>query len=112
MKRLGKGWRLYPVLALGLGWIFLSRPDVRGDAEPAPLRAGFAEIDITPAVGKDFQPVYIAGFGKNRVATGVHDPILARAVVLQHGDRKIALVSVDLVGLFLSSVEKVRRELP
>src|SRR6185503_8684692 len=81
-------------------------------ADDAPVQAGFAEADITPKVGKDLPPVYVAGFGKNRVATGVHDPIMARAVVLQHKDEKIALVSVDLVGLFLPRIEKIRRELP
>ena len=35
-------------------------------------RVGFAEVDITPTLDKK-KPVYMAGFGKNRVATGVHD---------------------------------------
>lgn len=74
------------------------------------LEAGFAEVDITPTLGKE--PVFLAGFGKNRLATAVHDPIMARAVVLRHGKQKIALVSVDLVGLFLERIESVRRELP
>lgn len=70
---------------------------------------GFAECDITPDLkGK---PVYIAGFGKNREAKGVHDPLKARAVVLKHGKEKIALVSIDLVGFFHPSVEKVRQKL-
>ena len=54
----------------------------------------------------------MAGFGKNRKATAVHDPLMARAVVCAHGKIKIALVSVDLVGLFHPLVEKIRRRLP
>ena len=41
-------------------------------AQPAAaLLAGFGETDITPDPAK--KPVYLAGFGKNRKATKVHD---------------------------------------
>ncbi|MCI0685369.1 MAG: neutral/alkaline non-lysosomal ceramidase N-terminal domain-containing protein [Gemmataceae bacterium] len=73
------------------------------------LRVGFGACDITPALDKK---VYIAGFGKNRVAKGVHDPLMARVIVLADGQRKIALASVDLVGLFLPVVERIRQRLP
>ena len=73
------------------------------------MLAGFGEADITPNLRA--KPVYMAGFGQNRKATGVHDPLKARAVVLAHGRRKIALVCVDLVGFFLPDVEKVRARL-
>ena len=79
----------------------------------SPARAldfGYAEVDATPELGK--KPVYLAGFGQNRKATKVHDPIMVRAVVLADGDEKIALVSVDVVGLFLPTVERVREKLP
>jgi hypothetical protein len=83
------------------------------DAAQAPsraeLRAGFSACDITPKL--DGNPVYLAGFGKNRKATGVHDPLMARAVVLQADKVKLALVSVDLVGFFHASVERVRKQL-
>src|SRR5438876_11902247 len=74
------------------------------------LTVGFGEADLTPELGK--KPVYLAGFGQNRKATKVHDPIMARAVVLGHGDQKIALVSADVVGLFVTSAERVRAKLP
>jgi hypothetical protein len=79
-------------------------------AGEAPLRAGFGEIDITPALNG--KPVFLAGFGHNRKATAVHDPLMARAVVLDDGKTKIALVSIDIVGLFRESVEHARRQLP
>jgi hypothetical protein len=78
------------------------------EGEPA-LEAGFGEADVTPRLGD--KPVYLAGFGHDRKATGVHDPLLARALVLRHGDRKVALVSVDVVGLFHPLVERIRRRL-
>ena len=74
------------------------------------LTVGFAAVDVTPALDK--KPVYMAGFGQNRKATKIHDAISARAVVLADGDAKIALVSVDVVGLFLGSIERVRAKLP
>lgn len=80
------------------------------DAAEAPLQAGFAEADITPQLGA--KPVYMAGFGTNRKATKVNDPLKARAIVLKHGDQKLAIVSVDVVGLFNDSVERVRQALP
>jgi hypothetical protein len=82
-----------------------------GAARSAGLEAGFAEADITPKVGGD-RPVYLAGFGHNRVATKVHDRLFARAVVLKHGGKKVALVSVDLVGFFHPNVVRVRQSLP
>jgi hypothetical protein len=74
------------------------------------LSAGFAEADITPDPAK--KTVYLAGFGQNRKATKVHDPLKARAVVFKDGTKKIALVSVDVVGLFLETVAEVRKDLP
>jgi Neutral/alkaline non-lysosomal ceramidase, N-terminal len=74
------------------------------------LEVGFAEADITPDVS-GATPVYMAGFGQNRKATGVHDPLKVRAVVLKNGKRKVALVSVDVVGIFHPLVVRVRQRL-
>jgi hypothetical protein len=79
--------------------------------EAAALEVGFAEANITPKVQAKGKPVYLAGFGHDRKATGVHDPLMARAVVLRHEEKKIALVSVDLVGYFHPNVESVRKRL-
>jgi hypothetical protein len=77
-------------------------------AEPT-LSVGFGEVDVSPELGK--KPVFLAGFGQDRLAKSVHDPIMARAVVLFDGSKTVALVSVDVVGLFLPSVERVRKQL-
>jgi hypothetical protein len=71
---------------------------------------GFGEADVTPALDK--KPVYMAGFGKNRKATKIHDPIMARAIVLDHAGKKIAIVAVDVVGLFNEVPRRVRQQLP
>jgi hypothetical protein len=72
--------------------------------------AGFAAADITPKLGD--KPVYMAGFGQNRVATKVHDPLMARAVVLKADKTKIALVSIDVVGFGYPNVLRIRKQLP
>jgi hypothetical protein len=77
----------------------------------AAVRAGFAAVEITPTLPGP-RPIYIAGYGMNRKASGVHDPLFARTVVLaQHGER-IAIVSVDLVGLQYPTVKAIRARLP
>ena len=94
--------------------LILSLLAALGAALPAvagELSVGFGEADITPALGK--APVFLAGFGQNRLAKSVHDPLFARAVVLaDDGKDKVALVSVDVVGLFHPFVESVRAKLP
>jgi hypothetical protein len=90
--------------------IFPSPQCQAATAIEADLEVGFAERDITPNVRGSV--VYMAGFGQNRKATGAHDPLKARAVVLKEGERKLALVSVDLVGYSYPDVLGVRRHLP
>ena len=81
-------------------------------AEPVEsLRVGFDEVDITPEVGAG-RPVWIAGYDWGREATGIHDRLYARCVVLGDGKTKIALVSVDLVGLQYPEVMRIREALP
>jgi hypothetical protein len=99
------------LLAVAAGSVLCFTPAPAEPPADETLQAGFGEADATPAVGGD-KPVFLAGFGHNRKATGVHDPIKVRAVVLQHGSTKIALASVDVVGLFLTNVTHVRDQLP
>jgi hypothetical protein len=74
------------------------------------IEVGFGKANITPDL--DRHVVWMAGYDNNRRATGVHDSLWARAVVLREGERKVALVSVDLVGLQRPAVMRVRARLP
>ena len=78
--------------------------------EAKPVQVGFGEVDITPDV-KGKKPVWLAGYGPGRRATGVHDPLMARCLVLGDGSEKIALVSVDLIGLQYPNVKEIRKGL-
>lgn len=77
----------------------------------AELRVGFGEVEITPALDGP-RPVWIAGYGHGRRAEGVHDPLMARCVVLGDGTQRMAWVSVDVVGLQYPTVERIRAKLP
>jgi len=70
------------------------------------LRAGAAKTSITPDVhaGK----VYMAGFGSNRVATGIHDNLYARCLAIGVGHKTLVVCAADLIGLFHQDVLKVR----
>ncbi|MGB9604973.1 MAG: hypothetical protein ACP5U2_03285 [Bryobacteraceae bacterium] len=72
----------------------------------AEFHAGAARRPITPRL--DSGPVWLAGFGQNRAATGIHDELWARCAALGDGKRAVALCSVDLIGLFLDEVQQIR----
>lgn len=101
------------------------------ESSTGPLRAGAAARTITPVVeqwtdengdgryqvGEPFvdendngilDPVWLAGFSIGRQATGIHDDMWTRVLVLEQGDTKIALVSLDLVGFFYGDVNAIR----
>lgn len=73
--------------------------------------AGAAAIEITPVVSEDRPPVWIAGYGTGRRATGVHDDLYARAFALRAGGVTVAFVALDLVGLFYDDVLAIRAQL-
>lgn len=66
-----------------------------GPARAGELRAGAARVEITPPVGTP-----LGGYGdrKGAASTGVHDPIFAKALVLDDGTERVAILTTDLVG--------------
>ncbi len=71
------------------------------------LLAGAARSSITPEVAG--RTVYLAGFGHDRIATGVHDPLYVRCAAVQINGNTLVLCSVDLIGLFYDDVQEIRR---
>ena len=72
----------------------------------APLKAGVAKIEITPD-----EPAYMAGYSsRNKPSEGVFDPLHARVLVLEHGDKRLALVSLDLCWFPSARVPKEAKE--
>jgi len=106
--------------------------------EPRVMRAGFAAVTITPEYmepwndvdnnaryeqdkgdtyedlngnGK-FDTYWIAGFGNRVAAQGVHDDLWARTMVLDDGNTRLAVVAVDVIGMFHPMVIDIRKMLP
>jgi len=67
------------------------------------LSAGVAEVDITPPIGNR-----MAGYFDERISTGTHDPLHAKALVLRQGRTEVALVFSDLIGLSLNVTTNAR----
>jgi hypothetical protein len=60
------------------------------------LEAGVAKIDITPGLNG---PMWGYANRKCGPATGTHDPLFAKALVLRTGDSRIAIVTLDLCSI-------------
>ncbi|GAB2801828.1 hypothetical protein GCM10027275_55010 [Rhabdobacter roseus] len=103
-----------------------------------PLRMGFAALRITPQIrehwydnngdarydprdgdsfrdynrnGK-FDAYWLAGFESRRAANGVHDDLWVRALVIDDGQTRLAIASLDLLGLLHSNILSIRLQIP
>ena len=68
------------------------------------LRVGAAAVKITPPLG-----IPLAGQYFERGATAVHDDLFAKALVIEKGGEKVAIVSCDLVDIGTDIVPAVRK---
>ncbi len=79
----------------------------------ASLKVGIGQADITPPVGTPS-----AGYAdrKGEGMVGTHDPLLALALIIDNGEKQIALCSVDHLGFTYEMVqavmERVHQRLP
>lgn len=55
---------------------------------------GAAIVDITPPLGG-----YLAGHFVSRASVGIHDPLLAAAMVISNGREKVAMIGCDLIAM-------------
>jgi hypothetical protein len=70
------------------------------------LRVGAAASVITPPAGTP-----MAGYYFERAAEGVHDELYAKALVLDQGGTRAALVSLDLISTPVGLVDSARKEI-
>jgi hypothetical protein len=93
-----RGFRL--CIVAFLGWLITA-----GSATALTLKAGVARVDITPPLGEKMW-----GYaGRKAPAQGTWDPLYARILVLEMGDKRMALVDLDL-GRTLgpASIQRIR----
>ena len=105
--------------------------------QPGTLEVGVAKRDITPLMdtydtwvdadnNSKFEPdkgdtytdkngngkfdfVWIAGFGNNRPAKGVHDRLWARAIAFRNNGVTVVMVTLDSIGIFYEKFIEVRK---
>ncbi len=74
-----------------------------------PLLAGADARTIHPS--SHDRPVFLAGFSRNRRATGVHDPLMVRTIALSDGRATFVLAMCDVIGLLRNDTLDIRRRL-
>lgn len=79
----------------------LSSFAAEGEKAASDLKAGFAQVEITPPIGA----IITGPMGPK--STGVDDPLKARAMVVASGGRKLVIVGVDLVKIRQDLSDKV-----
>lgn len=82
--------------------------DVDGDAQYDP------EVDTYEDTNGNglFDAAWMAGFQNGRAASGVHDDLMAVAAVFDDGEKRIGIVTADVVGLMANFVASVRTAVP
>jgi neutral ceramidase len=72
------------------------------------MKVGYASIDITPPIG-----VELCGYGYflGRRAERVMDPLYARAVSMQQGEKTVLLINCDLIGLTQELTGDIKEQL-
>ncbi len=107
----------------GLRRVSVGRGGSSASGGQGAFRAGAAAVDMTPPAG-----VPLAGYGGGarrrsfpdlnpfndytwlQPATGVHDPIMARAVIVDNGSTAVAILSLDAIATDARVVEEVHRK--
>ncbi len=83
--------------------------DKNGDAKYNP-EDGDTYTDLN-GNGK-FDPVWIAGFSNSKPANGIHDDVWTRTMVIDDGNTRLAIVSLDAIGYMHNDVVDIRKMLP
>jgi len=83
---------------------FLIVMAIAGIASGAELRIGSAAVVITPPLGTP-----LAGYYETRISDSVHDDLYARALVLECGGTRAAMVCCDLITMPPNIAQEARR---
>lgn len=69
------------------------------------LHAGAAQLEITPSAGVHLSG---SGMGDHRPAESVLDPLFAKALVLQSGETRLCLVTLDVTIITVDYTQRIR----
>jgi len=68
------------------------------------FQAGIATVDVTPPVG-----TWLAGFaGRSKGSEGIHDPLRSRALVLDDGATRLALITNDIISVRYETIDELK----
>ena len=65
-----------------------------------PFVDDLGNVELDQSSKSKYDGIYLAGFGNKRLATGKHDDLWARTLVLEYGNTKIAIVALDFIGYY------------
>ena len=69
------------------------------------MKAGFSVVDITPEIG-----IYLTGYGlPQRLATGVHSPLTATAMVMKENEKTAVVIGFDWCFIDWELTQEIRR---
>lgn len=91
--------------SLIFGLLLLNAAYSASAVDEQPLLVGVATVDITP--GENYP---MSGYYHERLSTGIKDPLLAKALVFQQGDRAAAILACDLIAISSDLTAAVRKE--
>ncbi|MGZ0170543.1 MAG: hypothetical protein ACKVHE_13370, partial [Planctomycetales bacterium] len=103
---------LRSILLLSVCASFLTSVSVAGETRDgrldvtSNLRAGVAKVDITPDVTKGLPVV-----GHRRTVFAIRDPLRAGVLVLNDGETKAAIVTLDTIGAWDEMVQLARQRI-
>lgn len=90
---------------IAIGSMLVAQAAAAAGSSEGELRIGAGSVRITPPAG-----VPMAGYYHRRTATGVHDHLHAKSIVLERGGTRVALVALDLIHLPAEWVRLAREE--
>lgn len=71
------------------------------------IKVGASKVDITPSFN-----VPLGGYlGRTSPSTGVHDPLYARSLVIDNGEKTVVMISLDLLAVDKIMTEEIREDI-
>src|SRR5689334_5849891 len=71
------------------------------------LMAGAAKVDISPT-----RSMFLSGYPHvKRYSTGIHDPLLTSALVLEKGGQRVLFISNDIIYVSKQMVARARKRI-